>query len=133
MMSNYFFPLHKEWDWEALYYQLTMPGLEEELAFRGIMLGLLAKILHQDIRLFGIGFGSASMWATAILFGLAHGFTLSSNFELAFHTEAFFSTLSLGLIYAWLTVKSGSILLPLISHNLYNATLYLFVVTPGSP
>lgn len=115
----------KEWDFETIMFQLTMPGLDEELAYRGIMLGMLTQVLKKDIRFFGVGLGSPAIWITSILFGLVHSLFFSSTYEIQFYFGSFCNSLIYGLIWAWLTFKSGSILMALISHNLANTTLNL--------
>ena len=102
-----------EWHTETILYQFTMPGINEEIAFRGIMLGLLVKILKPN---------SIAMLITALLFGMAHGLFLNQNFELIFKSQPFFQTTIMGMIWAWVTIKTGSILLALLSHNLGNVS-----------
>ncbi len=97
-----------------------MPGINEEIAFRGIMLGLLLKTLKDKILVFKIPFISPPILVTSILFGLAHGFSLSKSYEIEFYLEPFLRTTIYGIIWAWITIKSGSILLALLSHNLNN-------------
>ena len=106
----------KEWNTETILYQLTMPGIDEEIAFRGIMLGLLSKILKPNSIL------HPAILITALLFGMAHGLFLNNSYELIFKSFPFFNTMILGIIWAWVTMKSGSVLLALISHNLGNVT-----------
>ncbi|RRA49253.1 CPBP family intramembrane metalloprotease [Acidipila sp. EB88] len=53
--------------WETLLYQATLPGLDEELAFRGVECGCLLCCFGQT---------SGRIWAaalTSLLFGFAHG------------------------------------------------------------
>ena len=114
-----YFASPQNWNLETVLYQLTMPGIDEEIAYRGIMLGLLTKILKPTFK--NIIFHPAII-VTAILFGLAHGFQLNTNYELNFKIFPFFNTLFLGFIWGWLTMKSGSILFALISHNLGNVS-----------
>jgi len=104
----------REWNNESILYQLTMPGINEEIAYRGIMLGLLVKILKPNNIL------HPAIIVTSILFGMGHGLFLNSNFELVFNAGPFIGTMVLGMIWAWVTIKTGSILLALLSHNLSN-------------
>ena len=110
-----FFAPTKLLNLETLFYQFSMPGMGEEIAYRGIMLGLLTKILKSKNLIL-----NSSVWVTAILFGLAHGFSLSSEFSITFNIQPFLRTMIYGLIWGWITIRSGSILLALISHNLGN-------------
>ncbi|WP_192348507.1 CPBP family intramembrane glutamic endopeptidase [Algoriphagus sp. Y33] len=100
---------------ETLLFQFSMPGINEEVAYRGIMLGLLLKVLKSNSLIL-----NPSVWITALLFGMAHGFFLSKEFDVIFKFQPFFWSFIYGLIWGWLTVKSGSILVALISHNLGN-------------
>ncbi|MFK8060967.1 MAG: CPBP family intramembrane glutamic endopeptidase [Polaribacter sp.] len=115
ILMDYFFISQKKWNLETLLYQFSMPGINEEIAYRGIMLGLLTKILKNKNLIL-----NSSVWVTAILFGLAHGFSLSNEFNIIFKIQSFLTTMVYGLIWGWITIKSGSILLALISHNLGN-------------
>ena len=117
-----FFDSLKEWDSETILFQLTMPGIEEEIAFRGIMLGLLIKVLKSNIRIFGIELVNPAILITSILFGLVHGFYITDSFEIGFNIFPFFFTMSFGFFWGWMTVRSGSILFALLSHNLGNVT-----------
>ena len=108
----------KEWNAETFLFQLTMPGIDEEIAFRGIMLGLLTKILKPTSKtLF-----HPAIIITSLLFGMAHGLFLNESYELTFNSYPFFTTLIHGMIWGFVTIKSGSILLALVSHNIGNVT-----------
>ncbi len=115
-----FFSPPKTLHLETLLFQYSMPGISEEIAYRGIMLGLLVKVLKSKQMIL-----NPSVWITAILFGMAHGFSLSKDFDIILKIQPFLSSMSYGLIFGWLTIKSGSILLAIISHNLVNGTLNL--------
>jgi membrane protease YdiL (CAAX protease family) len=108
-------------DFETILFQSTMPGLDEEIAFRGIMLGLLIKVLS-PLR---ITILHPAIMVTAILFGLVHGLVINQSLELHFNVIPFLNSFTLGIIWGWLTIKSGSILLSLVSHNLYNVFVFL--------
>ncbi|MDR7130863.1 membrane protease YdiL (CAAX protease family) [Algoriphagus sp. 4150] len=100
---------------ETLLFQFSMPGIDEEIAYRGIMLGLLLKVLKSNSLIL-----NPSVWITALLFGMAHGLFLSKDFDVIFKFQPFFLSFLYGLVWGWITIKSGSILLALISHNLAN-------------
>lgn len=116
---KYYFESPTNWNLETILYQLTMPGIDEEIAYRGIMLGLLTKILRPPFKNL---FFHPAIIVTTLLFGLVHGFQLNDNYELNFKLYPFFNTLLLGFIWGWMTLKSGSILFALISHNLGNVS-----------
>jgi membrane protease YdiL (CAAX protease family) len=112
--------INKNWDLETLLFQFTLPGIDEEIAYRGIMLGLLTKSLSNDIKFFGKTTINVSILTTAMLFGFAHSFHLDKSLDVIFKITPFIQSTIYGIIWGWLTVKSGSILSALISHNLGN-------------
>lgn len=107
--------LPKSFNIETLLYQFSIPGITEEIAFRGIMLGLLTKILKSKYV-----WVSPAILTTSILFGFAHSLFLTKNFEIFLNLTHFIKSFSHGLLWGWITIKSGSILLALLSHNLNN-------------
>lgn len=113
-----YFDSAKEFSWETLLYQLSMPGLDEELMFRAILLGLLLTCLKDKIKMGKWALGSPSVLIVGILFGLVHALHFKNNIE--FESYVFFCTFLSGYVWSWITVESKSILLPVISHNLTN-------------
>ena len=77
-----------------------LPGICEEMLFRGAVLGLLRK---------GMPAGWA-VWVQAALFSLAHlyGFRLLPTF-------------GVGLATGWLVLRTGSLLPAVLLHTLHNA------------
>lgn len=111
----------KEWSMETFLFQLTMPGIQEEIAFRGIMMGLLVKILKPSSK----SIFHPAIIITSILFGMAHGLILNDSLIPSFRLFPFINTMILGIIWGWITLKSGSVLLAVISHNLGNVIQYI--------
>lgn len=109
---------------ETLLFQL-LPGLEEELIFRGIMLGILLSIVKDRLVVMKINIGNPALHIVAILFGLVHGFSFNAHWGLDIEFGYLFITYIYGLIWGWMTLKSGSILYPIISHNLLNLSITL--------
>jgi len=110
----------QRWDIESLMFQLTMPGIDEELAYRGIMLGILSSLLNGRLKIINVNSGNPALLTTSILFGLIHGLKVKTGFELEFNIFYFLKTSVLGYVWGWMTLRSRSILLPMISHNLMN-------------
>ncbi|MEQ8361959.1 MAG: CPBP family intramembrane glutamic endopeptidase [Cyclobacteriaceae bacterium] len=104
----------KPLDIEKLSYQLTMPGLDEEL-WRGILLGLLLIILKDG----KFKMGHPAVWVVTIIFALGHSLYFK-DWELGFALDAFIITGALGFILGWMTIYSRSILLAIVFHNLIN-------------
>ena len=122
LVMNYFFSSSNSIHLETVWYQATMPGLDEELAYRGIMLGLLVQSLKSKILFQNYNLGNPAIIITSILFGLAHGLSISSSYDIIFKLIPFLRTMAIGILWAWITIKSGSILFSLLSHNLGNVS-----------
>ncbi|RIJ37495.1 CPBP family intramembrane glutamic endopeptidase [Pontibacter oryzae] len=102
---------------ETLAFQLTMPTLDEELAYRGIMLALVNKATcHSKL------FRSISMAnvVTSLLFGFVHALSLSVGFKVSFEPLYFAQTFLLGLGLAYIVERTGSLLLPMLAHSFSN-------------
>lgn len=109
-------------DLNYLFFELTMPGLSEEMIYRGVLLGILNVVFISRVNVFGTGIG----WAVPIqslLFGLANALYFDGNSQLQFHIPAFTVTFSLGLIMSYLKERGQSIIPAILFHNIYNATL----------
>lgn len=103
-----------------LWFQFTMPGLDEEIAFRGIMLGLLSNALRLKISISTLNLGNPALWITSILFGLCHSFHIDPGWTVHQDWYPFFNTFLPGLLFGWLTLKSGSIVMAILVHSLSN-------------
>jgi membrane protease YdiL (CAAX protease family) len=119
---------HPQPSLEAHLYQLLMPGIAEELFFRGTFLALLARAYPRSFPFLG---GRLS-WAgivSLILFVLSHGLSFSTASQLLPHahfTWGMVLSVSLwGTIFLWVRARSGSCLAAMAAHNLSNTALYL--------
>ncbi len=112
---------------EYYFFQFTMPGLDEELAFRGIMLGLLSNTLKPRINIRNISLGNPALIITSILFGLGHSFQIDPDWCFHQNWVEFISTFATGLLLGWLTLRSGSILMAILIHDLFNVIPLLIV------
>ena len=100
---------------ETLLFQISLPGIDEELMFRGVLLGLMCC----SLRTTRSSFCSPSIILNAILFGLMHALTITYN-SVNFDPIYFVQTGAAGYVWGWITIKSRSVLLAVISHNLSN-------------
>jgi uncharacterized protein len=100
---------------------VALAGLSEELAFRGVLLRLLKP---------------RGIWpavvTSSVLFGLMH----SANLALgsAWYTvllQVTFSTMA-GFGYAAIRLRTGSLLVPILLHAVYDLTFRLGNIEPGS-
>jgi uncharacterized protein len=105
---------------ETFLYQATLPGFQEEILLRGILLTLI----HQSVRTHGIYLGNLPIsWAaliTSLLFGLEHGLEVDVNNLLNFSWFSFIRTFMDGFIFARLTERTKSLMPAIIYHNLLN-------------
>jgi len=116
-----FFQINQlDFNFETLGFQFTVAGFDEEIAFRGLLIGFLSTILNDKLKVTRINLGNPTIWVTAILFGLVHGLSLNQNLDIKFDFGYFIITFLYGFIWGWMTIKSKSILTPIISHNILN-------------
>lgn len=115
-----YFGASKQFDMETLLYELTMPGFDEEIMFRGILLGLLLTCFKDKIIIKKRTFGNPSVLFVGLLFGLVHGIGVTNSNKLVFEIYPFLWTFIVGYIWSLIAVESKSILQPIISHNLNN-------------
>ena len=101
-----------------LAFQLTMPGLEEEAFYRGILLFALDRAFTGRTRFLGVDWGWGAV-LSCLLFGLAHAFGFSDG-HFSFDALTMALTALPALIAVWLRVRTGSLLLPILIHNFGN-------------
>jgi membrane protease YdiL (CAAX protease family) len=106
-----------KFDIETLLFQLTLPGIDEEILFRGILLGLLMSCLKDKI----FFIKNTSIIIMAVLFGLVHAIRIDvTSWSINFDLFSFILTGLYGYIFGWITVKTRSIILPIFVHNFAN-------------
>lgn len=107
---------------ETLAFQALMPGLAEELAYRGIAPALLLGCIRAR------SVNARASWTiiaiTGFAFGVWHGLSYAQG-AISFNWMAAAFPMIGGLAYGWLRVHSGSLLLPIIAHSLGNCVFYL--------
>lgn len=113
----------KEFNIETLLFQISMPGLDEEMMYRGVMLGLMCSAL----RIGNAAWRNPAIIINAILFGLVHALSFSDG-ALQVNAMNFVWTGIIGYSFGYITIKTRSILIPMLTHNLYNFTLNLLAM-----
>jgi uncharacterized protein len=109
---------------ETIAFQLTMPGIEEETFYRGVLLLALDRAFTGRVRVLGTDWGWGAVLSCA-LFGLAHAFGFSDG-RFSFDPLSMALTALPSFIGVWLRLRTGSILLPILLHNFGNSiTLFL--------
>jgi membrane protease YdiL (CAAX protease family) len=124
---------HAPPSWEAHLYELTMPGIAEELFFRGVFLGLLSRVFPRTIPFLG----TRTSWgglAGLILFVLGHCLSFTGPFLLLPHAHFSLDKVIgvgiFGALYLWVRERSGSCWVAMVAHNLTNVGLYVGLSLP---
>lgn len=105
----------KEFNLEILLFQITMPGFDEEIMFRGVLLGLMCSCLRND----GPTWRNPANLIASILFGLVHALNVDRG-SVSFSVSSFIWTGMIGYGLGYMTLKTRSILLAIVAHNLCN-------------
>lgn len=103
---------------ETLLFQATLPGLEEELFYRGILLAALDRAFPSRWRAVGVDWtwGSA---VSCVAFGLAHAANVSDGtYQIA--SVPFAVTAIPAAVLIWLRLRSDSLVVPIVLHNYAN-------------
>ncbi|MFN3944187.1 MAG: CPBP family intramembrane glutamic endopeptidase, BDIM_20840 family [Allosphingosinicella sp.] len=108
---------------EDVAFQLTLPGLEEEPFYRGLLLFALYKAFAGRWRFLGVDWGWGAL-LSSVLFGLTHAFGYSDG-AFAFDPLTMALTALPAFIAVWLRLRTGSLLLPILLHNFGNAIMLM--------
>lgn len=111
-------------DLETVLYQAIVPGLDEELLFRGVLLVLASQALQARRAMWGAAVG----WevpVTCLLFGLAHGLALGTGWELQVDVGSILTTGLIGGLLAWIRIRWASLLPTVLAHNGINSAAVL--------
>lgn len=115
----------KNLDEEKLLYQFFMPSIDEELAYRGILLSLFSTIVINNIKVIYLKI-NPSILITALLFAIMHGLKVSENLEITFYSYITCKTFIYGCFWAWITIKTKSILYAMLFHT-YSNVMPMFI------
>lgn len=98
-----------------LAFELLQVGLCEEMLFRGLLLGVLGALSPSRVRLGNFSISTAGL-TVALLFALAHAGNFAKEaWAIALGQQAYAFTL--GVLYAWMRERSGSLLAPIVVHS----------------
>jgi membrane protease YdiL (CAAX protease family) len=109
-------------DAETLAFQATMPGLAEEIAFRGIAPAILLGLMNRKPHVNDIPW--AVIFATSLMFGIWHSLSVSGGavgFDLMSGLFPFIGSIPGG----WLRFKTKSLLAPILIHSIANVAFHL--------
>ena len=106
-------------DTETVAFQLTMPGLEEEPFYRGVLLFALDQAFTGRKRFLGVDWGWGAV-LSCLLFGMAHAFGYSDG-HFSFDAMTMTLTALPSIIPGSLRLRTGSGLLSILLHNFGNS------------
>ncbi len=111
-------------DLETIAFQWTMPGFDEELFYRGTLLLALNEAFRAKTNTLGapIGYGGV---LTSVVFGVTHALSYETG-VVDFDLMTFAMTGVPAMLLLWLRERTGSLLLPVIGHNIANGASTLF-------
>lgn len=110
---SFIFRDHQARDAQTLLFQATMPGIDEELSFRGIGFALLMRGSSGGDRRW------PAIVGTSLLFGFVHIVSFNHG---ALHLDLtpLLFVLPFGILLAVMRARSGSLLGPVLCHNASN-------------
>jgi membrane protease YdiL (CAAX protease family) len=109
---------------ETLWFQGSLPPLAEELAYRGVILGLLDRIFRGRISIAGVSMGWGALIST-LVFGIGHGFGVDSHLTIHITISAMIFPGIIGAFLVWLRYRTGSLFLPIVAHSAVNELNYI--------
>ncbi|WP_064441968.1 CPBP family intramembrane glutamic endopeptidase [Hoyosella altamirensis] len=107
---------------ETFLFQAIVPGLDEELLFRGVLFALLMMAVSAARD----SWSPQTVWvvaATSLLFGIAHGVSVDHAFTVVVEPGAIFFTGVTGAILGWVRVHTRSLWPAILVHNGINLAL----------
>lgn len=109
-------------------YEASMPGLGEELVYRGIFLMLLNEAFGRPWKVAGIQMGWGLI-IVSVMFGILHGVDVQAKGTLLFNVSflAMLFPFITGLLLAWLREKTDSVWPSVLLHNFINIINTMFV------
>lgn len=111
-------------DADTIAFQWTMPGIEEELFYRGLLLLALNEAFRGRWRVFGAHVGWGGVLST-VAFGLIHALSYR-NGDVSFDAATFLMTGGPAVLLLWMRERTGSLLAPVVAHNVVNGAFVIF-------
>ncbi|HEY3645623.1 MAG TPA: CPBP family intramembrane glutamic endopeptidase [Gammaproteobacteria bacterium] len=102
-------------------FEATMPGLGEEIMYRGLLLLVLNEAFGRPWKFAGIQLGWGFVIVTA-MFGFIHGIEVKAGggFAVNFYWSAMIFPAATGAVLAWLRERTGSVWPSVLFHNFVN-------------
>jgi len=108
---------------ETVLFQMFMPSLDEELAYRGIAMALLEKAFHQSPMSCRLRYGWAAL-ILSLVFGLGHAISTAGG-QIVFLLLPFLLITLYASMVAMVRTRSGSLLWPMLCHSAWNGSFFL--------
>ena len=104
-------------DRETALFELTMPGIAEEIVFRGALLWICNEVFGRPWRLLGarVGWG---LVLTTVLFASMHWVFVDRTLHVHFLWPSLLLTVLYGAVLGWVRERSGSLWPAIALHNL---------------
>jgi membrane protease YdiL (CAAX protease family) len=117
---------------QYLVFEGVIVGISEELVFRGLVFGMLRPFFSRPVHLFGQKLSWAAIISAAI-FAIAHiGMEWFPMTLVYFDALQVFIAFCLGIFYAFIVERTGSLMGAILAHNisdLWLSLLYILVET----
>jgi len=105
-------------DAETMLFQWTMPGLDEEVFYRGVLLLAMNEAFRARVNVLGAPIGYGGL-LTCVVFGLAHAMSYGAD-GFSFEPVYFLLTGAPSFLLLWMRERTGSIVMPILAHNIAN-------------
>lgn len=99
-----------------------MPGLSEEIVYRGIAPALLLGLIRQKGPIEGMPW--TVILATSVMFGIWHGLSYSDG-KFGFDAMSALFPFMGSIPGCWLRFKTGSLVFPILGHSLANVAFHI--------
>jgi membrane protease YdiL (CAAX protease family) len=113
------FASHDTFTTEDVAFQMTMPGFTEELFYRGLLLALFDRMFAPNVTVLGAKMGYGAI-ATSLAFASVHAIGVNRSLHVSFEPLAAASPLVGAFFGAWIRARSGSLVVPVLAHNISN-------------
>ena len=107
---------------ETLLFQASMPGLAEEIVYRGICPAILLGLIGRRAPVSGIPW--SVILATSAAFGIWHGLGYSGG-SFSFDAMSALFPMVGSIAGGWLRFKTGSLLVPILAHGVANVAFHI--------
>jgi membrane protease YdiL (CAAX protease family) len=113
-----------QFDSGLLLYLAVLPGVNEELVYRGVLPACLEGRFATIWTVASAPLSWGSLLAT-LLFALLHGLWFDGQFTFHVDLSLIRNALIAGLLFAWLRARTGSLLMPILAHGAWDLFFFL--------